>query len=257
VTRVIDVRAVPLSRRPGFSKNILKNGLAEAGIDYVHLKALGTPAEGREAARKGRHAELERIYAGQLELPEAIVAGAQMRELGGGEAERVAVLRARSVGVPPDLLLREVAGDAEVCRFVSVADLRRHNYSAASSSGLVVPTSSASIAGMVWPVISLGTSHTTRRAASLCSLLAQFAERLGRGDDRQRFEIVGQRALVDRFRGGLGPAIFLQLVEVGFLIGRAAAVAGGLPDRARRIGLHLGRSHPAARRAPRCAGRSG
>jgi len=81
VNRVIDVRAVPLSRRPGFSKNILRNGLAEAGIDYVHLKALGTPAEGREAARKGRHADLERIYAGQLELPEAIVAGAEMREL--------------------------------------------------------------------------------------------------------------------------------------------------------------------------------
>ena len=49
VTRVIDVRALPLSRRPGFSKTPLKNALAEAGIDYVHLKALGTPAEGREA----------------------------------------------------------------------------------------------------------------------------------------------------------------------------------------------------------------
>ena len=50
VKRVIDVRAVPLSRRPGFSKNVLKAGLAEAGIDYVNLKGLGTPAEGREAA---------------------------------------------------------------------------------------------------------------------------------------------------------------------------------------------------------------
>src|SRR5688500_8211615 len=66
VERLIDVRAVPLSRKPGFSKNILANGLAEAGIEYVHLKALGTPPEGREAARKNRHAELERIYAGQL-----------------------------------------------------------------------------------------------------------------------------------------------------------------------------------------------
>jgi uncharacterized protein (DUF488 family) len=89
VKRVIDVRAVPLSRRPGFSKNILKNGLAEAGIDYVHLKALGTPPAGREAARKGRHAELERIYAGQLELPEAIVAVAEMRDLA---AERPSAL---------------------------------------------------------------------------------------------------------------------------------------------------------------------
>ena len=58
VARVIDVRALPLSRRPGFSKTPLKNALAEVGIDYVHLKALGTPPEGREAARKGRHDEL-------------------------------------------------------------------------------------------------------------------------------------------------------------------------------------------------------
>ena len=39
-TRVIDVRAVPLSRKPGFSKNVLAAGLREAGIDYVHQKAL-------------------------------------------------------------------------------------------------------------------------------------------------------------------------------------------------------------------------
>jgi uncharacterized protein (DUF488 family) len=53
-----DVRAVPLSRRPGFSKNILGNGLREAGIDYINLKALGAPPEGREAARKHDHARL-------------------------------------------------------------------------------------------------------------------------------------------------------------------------------------------------------
>ena len=43
VELLADIRAVPLSRRPGFSKNILANGLREAGIDYVGLKALGTP----------------------------------------------------------------------------------------------------------------------------------------------------------------------------------------------------------------------
>jgi uncharacterized protein (DUF488 family) len=37
VARVIDVRAVPMSRKPGFSKNVLAAGLAEAGFDYVHL----------------------------------------------------------------------------------------------------------------------------------------------------------------------------------------------------------------------------
>ena len=54
VERVIDIRAVPNSRRPGFSKTPLRNALAEAGIDYVHLRALGTPADGRAAARAGR-----------------------------------------------------------------------------------------------------------------------------------------------------------------------------------------------------------
>ena len=81
VERVIDVRALPLSRRPGFSKTPLRNTLAEAGIDYVHLRALGTPPEGRTAARAGRKAELERIYAGQLELPEAMVAAEEMKRL--------------------------------------------------------------------------------------------------------------------------------------------------------------------------------
>ncbi len=81
IQRVIDVRALPLSRRPGFSKTPLSGALAEAGIEYVHLKALGTPAEGRAAARAGRHADLERIYAGQLELAEAIAQSAQMLAL--------------------------------------------------------------------------------------------------------------------------------------------------------------------------------
>src|ERR1041385_1709025 len=78
VERVIDVRALPLSRRPGFSKSPLKASLEESGIEYLHLKALGTPAEGRAAARAGRYDDLKRIYAGQLELPEAMVQSAQM-----------------------------------------------------------------------------------------------------------------------------------------------------------------------------------
>ena len=114
VTRVIDVRAVPLSRRPGFSKNVLKNGLAEAGIDYVHLKALGTPPAGREAARKGRHAELERIYAGQLDLPEAIVAAAEMRELAAERPSALLCYERDPAGCHRTLLLREAAGEAEV-----------------------------------------------------------------------------------------------------------------------------------------------
>jgi uncharacterized protein (DUF488 family) len=78
VERVIDVRAVPLSRKPGFSKNVLAAGLKEAGIDYVHLRALGTPPEGREAARKGRWEVFARVYAAQLDTPEAGAEAARM-----------------------------------------------------------------------------------------------------------------------------------------------------------------------------------
>jgi len=39
VSQIIDVRAVASSRRPGFSKNLLRNSLAGEGIDYVHLRA--------------------------------------------------------------------------------------------------------------------------------------------------------------------------------------------------------------------------
>lgn len=81
VGQVIDIRAVPLSRKPGFSKNVLAAGLKEAGIFYVHLKALGTPPEGREAARKGDRAGLARVYADQLALPEAMAQTAQLLDL--------------------------------------------------------------------------------------------------------------------------------------------------------------------------------
>ena len=81
VERVIDVRALPLSRRPGFSKNMLAASLKEAGIDYVHLKQLGTPKPGRDAARKGDVATLRAVYDNQLGLPEAQAQAAQMRAL--------------------------------------------------------------------------------------------------------------------------------------------------------------------------------
>ncbi|MDB5662207.1 MAG: hypothetical protein JWM38_2502 [Sphingomonas bacterium] len=114
VERLIDVRAVPLSRRPGFSKNVLANGLREAGIDYVLLKALGTPPEGREAARKGDHATLERVYAGQLELPEAIAQGARMLDLAAEKPSALLCFERDPHGCHRTLLLATIAADAEV-----------------------------------------------------------------------------------------------------------------------------------------------
>ena len=114
VERVIDVRAVPLSRKPGFSKNILAASLREAGIDYVHLRALGTPPDGREAARKGRHELLKRIYADQLELPEAIAAAAQMRDLAQEKPSALLCFERDRAGCHRSLLIASAAADAEV-----------------------------------------------------------------------------------------------------------------------------------------------
>ena len=114
VERVIDVRALPLSRRPGFSKTALRGALEDAGIDYVHLKALGTPADGRAAARAGRHSDLERIYAGQLELPEAIAQGAQMLTLAEERPSALLCMEREPAHCHRTLLLNAVASDAEV-----------------------------------------------------------------------------------------------------------------------------------------------
>jgi uncharacterized protein (DUF488 family) len=62
VDLVVDTRAVAASRRPGFSKRQLAASLDDAGIDYLHLQKLGTPADGREAARAGNFDKLWRIY---------------------------------------------------------------------------------------------------------------------------------------------------------------------------------------------------
>lgn len=90
VELLADIRYLPLSRRPGFSKSSLKAAVEEAGVAYRHFKQLGTPAEGRAAARRGDQAALARIYAGQLELPEAIAQMAEIRDL--AETKRVALL---------------------------------------------------------------------------------------------------------------------------------------------------------------------
>ena len=117
VKRVIDVRALPLSRRPGFSKSSLAASLLEAGIGYVHLKALGTPKRGRDAAKKGDRATLEEVYAGQLELPEAQAQAAQMLDLA-GEKPSALLCFERDPCVCHRTLLLDAVGDG-----VEVVDL--------------------------------------------------------------------------------------------------------------------------------------
>ena len=66
VMLLVDVRAVAASRRPGFSKRQLAAGVTGVGIDYLHLRGLGTPPDGRLAARTGRYADMRRIFEAHL-----------------------------------------------------------------------------------------------------------------------------------------------------------------------------------------------
>lgn len=81
VDLLVDVRAVAASRRPGFAKGALAAVLRQAGIDYHHLRGLGTPAPGREAARAGRLDAFERIFRAHLAGVEAQADLAELEDL--------------------------------------------------------------------------------------------------------------------------------------------------------------------------------
>jgi uncharacterized protein (DUF488 family) len=66
IKTLLDVRAVAQSRKAGFSKTLLGSSAASRGITYAHLRALGTPKAGRIAARAGRAAEMETIFAAHM-----------------------------------------------------------------------------------------------------------------------------------------------------------------------------------------------
>ncbi|MEJ0060325.1 MAG: DUF488 domain-containing protein [Terricaulis sp.] len=74
VKLLLDVRELPNSRRAGFSKNILAASLDAAGIGYKHMKPLGTPKAGRDAAKKGDVATMHKIIEAKLDTPESQLA---------------------------------------------------------------------------------------------------------------------------------------------------------------------------------------
>lgn len=49
---VVDVRAVPLSRKKGFSKKSFSSALEAIGIRYIHLLPMGCPKETRDRYRE-------------------------------------------------------------------------------------------------------------------------------------------------------------------------------------------------------------
>ena len=73
VALVLDIRAAPVSRKKGFSKNQLAQALTKAGIGYRHLRGLGTPKRGREAAHAGDLETFERVFRAHMQEPEALL----------------------------------------------------------------------------------------------------------------------------------------------------------------------------------------
>lgn len=71
VTRLVDIRQLPISRRKGFAKSALSTALHAADIEYVHLRGLGDPKEGRTAARNGEYAKFRRIFSRHMKSSEA------------------------------------------------------------------------------------------------------------------------------------------------------------------------------------------
>ncbi len=112
VQHVVDVRDLPLSRRAGFSKRSLCAGLADAGIGYTHLRALGTPPEGREANCRRQWPLFWQIVEARLETPEAELALQQAAELAG--ASRCCLLCYEA--------------DHSICHRQRVADRLSHRY---------------------------------------------------------------------------------------------------------------------------------
>ncbi|MGQ0533100.1 MAG: DUF488 domain-containing protein [Caulobacteraceae bacterium] len=81
IKTLVDVRDVANSRRAGFSKKSLAASLDAAGIAYIHMKALGTPKAGREAARRGDAKTMQRIFEAKLAEPESQLALAETADL--------------------------------------------------------------------------------------------------------------------------------------------------------------------------------
>ncbi len=69
IKSLIDVRELPLSRKKGFSKTALGLALEDAGISYTHVRALGDPKPGRQAARAGDMKGFRRIFGEHMKLP--------------------------------------------------------------------------------------------------------------------------------------------------------------------------------------------
>ena len=113
---LVDVRAVAASRRAGFSKTLLGQSLRAEGVDYLHLRPLGTPKAGRDAARKGDVATMQAIFNAHMREPDAEAAFQQLRHVAGEKRVALLCFEAEACGchraVLADRLAREDGAEA-------------------------------------------------------------------------------------------------------------------------------------------------
>ncbi|HEV2363345.1 MAG TPA: DUF488 domain-containing protein [Caulobacteraceae bacterium] len=83
VELLVDVRAVAASRRKGFSKSALMERSRSDGREYLHLRDLGDPKAGREAARAGQYEFFREIFAEHMKTPRAAAALRDLERLAG------------------------------------------------------------------------------------------------------------------------------------------------------------------------------
>ena len=90
ITRLVDVRDVAWSHNRSYAKKALEQTLVGAGIGYTHLKALGNPKTGREAAHAGDTAAFHRIYRDHLASEPGQAALTELKRL--AAAERTCIM---------------------------------------------------------------------------------------------------------------------------------------------------------------------
>jgi uncharacterized protein (DUF488 family) len=111
---LIDVRAVAISRRPGFSKTALSDRVEGQGIAYLHLRGLGDPKPGREAARSGNMALFRTIFATHLSTPEAQIDLETLKAVAGKRRVALLCFESDAGGCHRTIVANEVANSGNV-----------------------------------------------------------------------------------------------------------------------------------------------